>query len=923
MLAICLILTFLVIGSVSMEVGAFSSEPVPESTDEGIETEVEPVPDGHTRIYYQRPNNDYKNWTLWVWNDTSWASEKGWPHGMEQTGRNQFGVYWDVPLVEGASNLGFLMVNKETEAKDGDDKGFRMLDSYNELYTFSGDESVYVSEEKDLPTGILGADIVSKEKIITNFAIAFRIKKDDFKLTDKEGTEVEIKEIEKLNMNEVEIMADIDPTKAPYKVTYKDREVNAQAGWRMIDEMYAYDGDDLGVTYNDGSATLKLWAPKASDVEAYLYDKDDQSKEVASVELSFDKDTGVWATDIQPSDVGVDDLKGYYYQYAVTNDGTTKRALDPYAESMATFTVNTGGAGGHEYTVDGETKVDNVGKAAIVDTSAVGPELDHPEIEGFEKREDAIIWEAHIRDFTSDPSIEGELDSRWGSYEAFADKLEYIKSLGVTHVQILPVNAWYYGDETKMGERESEYSAGGNSYNWGYDPHNYFSPDGAYSENPGDPEERIAELKTLIDAIHEAGMGVVLDVVYTHMAQAKFLNDIVPNYYFFMDENGNFVGGFGNNLATSHEMSRKLMVDSVKHWFEEYKIDGMRWDMMGDATADAVQEAYNEAEKINSDALFIGEGWRTFGGHVENPNLVPADQDWMDETDDVGVFSDELRNELKSGFGSEGEPRFITGGARSIQTIFNNVIAKPSNVQQDDPGDIVPYIAAHDNLPLHDVIAQSIKKDPADHEEEIQKRIRLGNTIVLTSQGTAFIHAGQEYGRTKQWKAEGKPEQKYHKMKDQSGEFFEVPYFVHDSYDSSDAVNMFDWDKVTEEGIHKETMEFTKGLIALRKSSDAFRLGETSLVESNVSLIESEDIDTTDLVIGYRAEATTGEAYYVFINADNKEREISLSTDLTDGTIIVDSDEAGFEEVTDLSGVELTADKITIAPLTPVIIKAE
>jgi pullulanase/glycogen debranching enzyme len=160
-------------------------------------------------------------------------------------------------------------------------------------------------------------------------------------------------------------------------------------------------------------------------------------------------------------------------------------------------------------------------------------------------------------------------------------------------------------------------------------------------------------------------------------------------------------------------------------------------------------------------------------------------------------------------------------------------------------------------------------------------------------------------------------------MKDQSGEFFEVPYFVHDSYDSSDAVNMFDWDKVTEEGIHKETMEFTKGLIALRKSSDAFRLGETSLVESNVSLIESEDIDTTDLVIGYRAEATTGEAYYVFINADNKEREISLSTDLTDGTIIVDSDEAGFEEVTDLSGVELTADKITIAPLTPVIIKAE
>ena len=598
---IVVVLAFLLMGTASSEIWAFSSEPVSEPTDEVIE-KAGPVPEGHIRVHYKRADKNYNNWVLWVWNDTTWSSDKGWPHGMTKTGRDQFGAYWDVPLAEGAANLGFLMVNKETETKDGGDKGFKMLNAYDEVYTFSGDDDVYISKDKKLATGILGADIVSDEKIIANFSGVSTLTNKDLGLTDKDGNEIEIKAVKAINNKEVEILADINPDKAPYTVSYDGREVSAQAGWRMVDEMYAYDGDDLGATYNEGSATLKLWAPKASNVVAYFYDKDDQSKELASVELNFDKNNGVWATTIKPSDVGVEDLKGYYYQYAVTNDGVTKRVLDPYAKSMAEFTVNTGGAGGHEYVVDGEVKEDNVGKAAIVDPAAVGPELEHADIENFSKREDAIIWEVHIRDFTSDPSIEGELDSRWGSYQAFIDKLEYIKSLGVTHVQLLPVQAWYYGNETKMDERELEYSAGGNSYNWGYDPHNYFSPDGAYSENPADPEQRIAELKQLIAAVHDAGMGVVLDVVYTHMAQAKFLNDIVPNYYFFMDDSGNFVGGFGNNLATSHKMARKLMVDSVKYWFEEYKIDGMRWDMMGDATADAVQEAYNEAEKIKHNA---------------------------------------------------------------------------------------------------------------------------------------------------------------------------------------------------------------------------------------------------------------------------------------------------------------------------------
>ncbi|CAM4337733.1 Ig-like domain-containing protein [Paenibacillus alkaliterrae] len=708
--------------------------------------------------------------------------------------------------------------------------------------------------------------------------------------------------------------------------------VQAAAGWRMLDEMYAYDGDDLGATYNAdaGSAALKLWAPKASAVTVKIYDKNDSTQLAGSVDLAKG-DHGVWSTTIAPGDAaipGVTDLKGYYYQYEVTNDGVMKKVLDPYAKSMAPFRVNTRG----EVGVDG----DAVGKAAIVDLSGTDPDgFSFAQIDGYGQRVDAIIWEAHIRDFTSDPSIAGELseNARWGTFSAFIDKLDYIKSLGVTHIQLLPVMAWYYGDELKMGERELDYSAKDNEYNWGYDPHSYFSPDGAYSQDAADPELRIKELKGLINAIHQEGMGVVLDVVYTHMAKADFLNDIVPNYYAFQKPDGSFIGGFGNNLATNRKMAEKLMIDSVKYWFEEYKIDGMRLDMMGDATYDAVQRAYAAAAGINPDALFIGEGWRTFGGHLADPSLAGkgADQDWMDATDSVGVFSDEIRNELKSGFGNEGVPMFITGGARNIQTIFNNIKAQPGNTPVDDPGDIVQYIESHDNLPLYDVIAQSIKKDPAiaANDLEIHKRIRLGNLLILTSQGTAFLHAGQEYGRTKQWLSVGTPEQKYHELEDQDGNPFEKPYFIYDSYDSSDAINKFDWVKATDEDqypVNSMTKAYTKGLIELRKHTDAFRLGDKELVNSNVTLINAPEIGATDLVIGYKNRAMDGTGHYcVFVNSDSRERTLTLAEDLTGGKVLADNDEAGIEAISaqSQSGFTLTQNSITLEPLTAVIIKLD
>ncbi|RUT30521.1 pullulanase [Paenibacillus zeisoli] len=899
--------------------------------------QVTPVPAGNVRIHYARTDKNYTGQSLWIYDDVKTPSSGDFPAGATPFPAGQtdsYGAYVDIPVIDGAKKVSFVVVNRSTNVKDGGNKTFFILTpETNEAWIKQGDDKVYKSPSGEEPIVLVSAGLAGTTKLALNFSttngLAVDKLKTELKVKDKDGKDLAVNNATIASINTVEVETDAYTLdQAPLTIEYSGKTRTTTSDWRFLDEEYNYTGDDLGATYHeaDKSATLKLWAPKASKVAVDVYDKSDSAVLVKSLDLT-QGEHGVWSIELTPSDLGggITDVRGYFYQYEVTNNGVTNKVLDPYAKSMAVFTVDTKGDPG----ADGDT----VGKAAIVDLSQTNPDsYGYADIKGYEKREDAVIYEVHIRDFTSDPSIEDNFtDVRWGSYKAFEKKLDYLKSLGVTHIQLLPVMAWYYGDETKMGERELNYSNKDNEYNWGYDPQNYFSPDGAYSEDPKDPELRIKELKGLIDAVHKAGMGVVLDVVYTHMAKKEFLNDIVPNYYHFIDPSGKFIGGFSNNLATNHKMAEKLMVDSVKYWFKEYKIDGMRWDMMGDATYEAVQHALDAAKEINPKALFIGEGWRTFGGQDAEPDLLgkAADQDWVNKTDDMGVFSDEFRNEVKSGYNSEGQPRFITNGARSISTIMNNIKGEPSNVKFDDPGDIVPYIEAHDNLTLHDVIALSIKKDPSipENELEIQKRIRLGNMLELTSQGTAFIHAGQEYGRTKQWKTDKEPEDKGRAtvLNDQDGKA--LGYFIHDSYDSSDAVNMFDWSKATDETnfpVQTTTQKYTSGLIELRKSTNAFRLGDKLLVDSNVTLIPAKEIKTDDLVIGYKNKSTDGTGnYYVFMNGDSTSRTLTLSEDLTKGVVLVDSDEAGVTAIKDQSGFKLTADSITLDPLTAVIIKQD
>lgn len=897
-------------------------------SEEGDVSLIKPVelPENTVRLHYLKEDQAYEPWRVWTWEDvleptTDWP-DGAHPFSNEQVGKH--GAYIDLDLVEDAQEIGFLFLNPDNDEQTGD-MTFSDLQENDHIYVREGDLTVYSNPYYVFEEGLDSGELVSEVLMELRFSSTEDFSNEELaaglKIVDKDGNDVSFDEVSKNDDGQtVNIHGSFDVNATPYDVIFMDNSVSVKEGWRFKDAMYGYEGD-LGVdVHEDGSATLKVWSPSADSVSIVLYDAEDQYDIVTDDVEMTRGDRGVWEVTLNEENTGEADLTGFYYHYDIERDGESVLALDPYAKSMATWD---------------SADVDNVpiGKAAIVDPSAIGPELEFADIDGFEKREDAIIYEIHVRDFTSDPDIDDELEAQFGTFASFVEKLDYIEDLGVTHVQMLPVMSYFFADEFNNDERLLDYSSNQNNYNWGYDPHSYFSLTGMYSEDPDDAEKRIEEFKMLVDEIHDRGMGVVLDVVYNHTAREEIFENLEPEYYHFMNADGTSRTSFGGGrLGTTHDMSRRILVDSIMHWVDEYKVDGFRFDMMGDHDAESIQMAYDEAKAANPNIVMIGEGWRTFAGDEIGGDVMPADQDWMQHTEAVGSFSDEMRNELKSGFGSEGQPRFLTGGARNIQQIFDNVTANPHNFTADDPGDVVPYIAAHDNLTLHDVIAQSIKKDPDHFQEEIHQRIRLGNLMVLTSQGTSFIHAGQEFGRTKQFRDDDYKQEvaeapnKSTFMESEDGTPFDYPYFIHDSYDSTDAINMIEWDKATDEEaypIHNQTREYTTGLIELRRSTDAFSLGTMDEITERVSLIDAPEINEQDLIIGYRTDSTddTGE-YFVFVNTDDQARTLTMNdVDLTEGVVVVDDNESGTVEVADPTGFALSAQHITIDPLTAIVVK--
>ena len=901
----------------------------------------QPQPAGTIRVNYFRTDGNYDKKSLWYWGDVKTPSNGEWPDGTDFTASGKHGRYIDIPLNEAAREFGFLLLD---ESKKGDDVKIRKEDykftdlkNHSQIFLKDDDETIYTNPYYVHDIRMTGAQHVAKSRIESSFSTLVGAKKEDIlkhsNITDHQGNKVAISDVTIDEAGKkVTYIGDFSDTQNPYTVAYDSDRFTTRSSWRLKDETYSYDGPLGANLKEDGKRVdLTLWSPSADKVSVVVYDKKDPEKVVGTVALEKGE-KGTWKQTLnENSGLGISNYTGYYYHYQIERQGKTVLALDPYAKSLAAWNSDLA-------KTDAAHKV---AKAAFVDPAKLGPQdLTYGKIRNFKSREDAVIYEAHVRDFTSDPAIAKDLTKPFGTFEAFIEKLDYLKDLGVTHIQLLPVLSYYYVNELKNQERLTDYASSNSNYNWGYDPQNYFSLTGMYSSNPKDPEKRIAEFKNLVNEIHKRGMGAILDVVYNHTANVDIFEDLEPNYYHFMDADGTPRTSFGGGrLGTTHYMSKRVMVDSIKYLVETYKVDGFRFDMMGDHDAASVEEAYKAARALNPNLIMLGEGWRTYSGD-ENMPTKAADQDWMKHTDTVAVFSDDIRNNLKSGYPNEGQPAFITGGKRDINTIFKNLIAQPTNFEADNPGDVIQYIAAHDNLTLFDIIAQSIKKDPskAENYAEIHRRLRLGNLMVLTAQGTPFIHSGQEYGRTKQFRdpayktpvSEDKVPNKSHLLRDKDGNPFDYPYFIHDSYDSSDAVNKFDWTKATDDKAFPENIKsrnYMKGLIALRQSTDAFRLKSLEDIKERVRLITVPDqngVEKEDVVIGYQITAPNGDIYAVFVNADEKAREFNLGTafaHLRNAEVLADENQAGPVGIANPQGLEWTEKGLKLNALTATVLR--
>ena len=901
----------------------------------------EPQPAGTVRVNYYRTDGNYDKKSLWYWGDVKNPSSAQWPDGTDFTATGKYGRYIDIPLKDAAKEFGFLLLD---ESKQGDDVKIRKEDykftdlkNHSQIFLKDDDETIYTNPYYVHDIRMTGAQHVGTSSIESSFSTLVGAKKEDIlkhsNITNHLGNKVTITDVAIDEAGKkVTYSGDFSDTKHPYTVSYNSDKFTTKTSWRLKDETYSYDGKLGAELKEEGKQVdLTLWSPSADKVSVVVYDKNDPEKVVGTVALEKGE-RGTWKQTLDSTNkLGITDFTGYYYQYQIERQGKTVLALDPYAKSLAAWNSD-------------DAKIDDahkVAKAAFVDPAKLGPQdLTYGKIRNFKTREDAVIYEAHVRDFTSDPAIAKDLTKPFGTFEAFIEKLDYLKDLGVTHIQLLPVLSYYFVNELKNRERLSDYASSNSNYNWGYDPQNYFSLTGMYSSDPKNPEKRIAEFKNLINEIHKRGMGAILDVVYNHTAKVDIFEDLEPNYYHFMDADGTPRTSFGGGrLGTTHYMTKRLLVDSIKYLVDTYKVDGFRFDMMGDHDAASIEEAYKAARALNPNLIMLGEGWRTYAGD-ENMPTKAADQDWMKHTDTVAVFSDDIRNNLKSGYPNEGQPAFITGGKRDINTIFKNLIAQPTNFEADSPGDVIQYIAAHDNLTLFDIIAQSIKKDPskAENYAEIHRRLRLGNLMVLTAQGTPFIHSGQEYGRTKQFRdpayktpvAEDKEPNKSHLLRDKDGNPFDYPYFIHDSYDSSDAVNKFDWTKATDRKAYPENVksrDYMKGLIALRQSTDAFRLKSLKDIKDRVRLITvpgQNGVEKEDVVIGYQITAPNGDIYAVFVNADEKAREFNLGTafaHLRNAEVLADENQAGPVGIANPKGLEWTEKGLKLNALTATVLR--
>lgn len=537
-----------------------------------------------------------------------------------------------------------------------------------------------------------------------------------------------------------------------------------------FEENYTYPGRDLGAFWSESKTVFRVWAPTAQDVALLLYREGRGGEPLARQQLHPDV-KGTWIAQ------RVGNLKGLYYTYLVTVDGVTREACDPYARAVG---------------VNGE-------RAMVVDlaeTDPAGWEEDHDPFTG-KGITDAVLYELHLRDLSMHRSSHirnkgkflGLTETGRKTRGGQSTGLDHIKQLGVTHIHLMPVFDFGYTDEAAFHPQ----------FNWGYDPVNFNVPEGSYASDPFDGKTRVREMKLLVKAVHDAGLSVVMDVVYNHVYDAGSFcfNKIVPGYFSRVDENGRYSNGSccGNDTASERSMVRKFIVDSVNYWADEYHIDGFRFDLMGLIDIVTVNEIVRTIHARHPKAIFYAEGWHMSTQPVK-PGVELAVQGNSAKMPGFSFFSDTLRDLLRGSIFDSRAPGFVSGAICDKNQLNACFMGMPYWAGQ--PEQCVNYVSCHDNNTLFDRLA--IISPEASFETRVRQNC-LAAAFAFLSQGVPFLQAGEEMLRSKP-KGRGR--------------------FDENSYRSPDRVNTLRWENL-DKPEYQAVYQYYRGLLAFRKAHEGLR----------------------------------------------------------------------------------------------------
>ena len=591
------------------------------------------------------------------------------------------------------------------------------------------------------------------------------------------------------------------------------------------------EGKLVEMEYSPIETKFTLWAPTAEEVRVLLYDSGNEGSAYQTLSLEMGED-GIWNTSIK------EDLKGKFYTFNVKVNGK--------------WLGDTPGIMAKAVGVNGK-------RAAVIDLRSTDPDGWANDVRPLLKDyADIIVYEMHHRDFSLD-SVSGIRNkgkflalTELGTTTSQGEKtgIDHLKELGVTHVHILPSYDYASVDESKPDKAQ---------YNWGYDPQNYNVPDGSYSTDPYKPDVRIKEFKQMVQALHKAGIRVVLDVVYNHTFNTEESNfeRTVPGYFYRQTKDGKPANGSGcgNETASDRAMMCKYMVESVLYWINEYHIDGFRFDLMGIHDIETMNEIRAAVDKIDPSIFIYGEGWAASAPQLDQEELAMKANIY--KMPRIAAFSDEMRDGLRGGWDDDRKGAFLIGqpghemsikfglvGAVKHPQVINDSVNYSKEPWALQPTQMISYVSCHDDMCLADRLKATM---PDATDEERASLHKLAETFVFTSQGVPFIFAGDEM------------------MRDKKG--------IHNSYNSPDSINTIDWRNKT---IHHDVFDYVRELITLRKNHPAFRMGDADKVRQYMEFLPVEGSNLVAFILKDNANGDSWKNIIVAFNSRKEPAKLSI-----------------------------------------------